>query len=112
MRELVMIPFEVHEGKIAEAKVAIREFIEHIRAKEPGTLFYTSLQDQENPKKFVHFIIFADNAAHQLHRDTPHVHEFVSKLYPVCVEEPAPIFLEEFDSCGVVTETLTQSTSK
>jgi len=111
MIEQVMIPFEIQEGKIEEAKTAIREFIEQIRAKEPGTLFYTSLQHKENRRKFVHFMVFADNESHRLHRSTPYVQDFVRKLYPLCVKEPEPVFLEQFDSCGVVAETLAQPPS-
>ena len=111
MTEQAMVPFEVQEGRSEEAKAAIREFIEQIRAKEPGTLFYTSLQHKENRRKFVHFMVFTDSESHRLHRSTPYVQDFVRKLYPLCVKEPEPVFLEQFDSCGVVAETLAQPPS-
>ena len=111
MTEQTMVPFEVKVGRIEEARAAVREFIEHIRAKEPQTLFYTSLQHKDNPRKFVHFMVFTDSKSHQLHRGTPYVQSFVRTLYPLCVKEPQPIFLEQFDSCGVVAETLARASS-
>ncbi len=110
MSEKVMVLFEVQGGKVEEVKVAIREFIEHIRVKEPGTLYYTSLQDRDNPRKFIHFMVFANSESHQHHRNTAYVNEFVETLYPLCSVEPEPIFLEELDSCGVVAETLARAT--
>ena len=98
--EFVYIPFTVRDGEIETAKSAIREFIEHIRNEEPGTLFYTSLQEKEDPNKFAHFMVFADSESHEKHRSTDYVHAFVEKLYPVCSEEPNPISMEGFDMCG------------
>ena len=111
MTEQAMVAFEVQEGKIEESQTAIREFIVNIRAKERGTLFYTSLQHKDNRRKFVHFMVFTDSESHRLHRSTPYVQDFVRKLYPLCVKEPEPIFLEHFDSCGLVAETLARTTS-
>ena len=108
MIETVMVPFEVEEGKVEEARSAIKEFIDHIRTKEPGTLYYTSLQDKDNPRQFIHFMIFADAQSHQRHRNTPHVEAFVERLYPLCKTEPQPIFLEDLDSCAVAAEAIAQ----
>jgi quinol monooxygenase YgiN len=112
MREQVIVSFEVKEKSVENAKVAIKEFIENIRAKEAGTLYYTSLQDQQNPNQFIHFMIFADKESHQHHRQTEYVNEFVNKLYPLCEKEPQPVFLEEFDSCGVAATALVLTKEK
>ena len=45
--EFVFIPFAVKEDKIEMAKIAIKEFIAHIRKEEPGTLLYSSLQEKD-----------------------------------------------------------------
>ncbi len=106
MKEYVMIPFQVQEDKVEEAKMAINKLISNIREKEPGTLFYKSLQLKKDPTSFIHFIIFADNASHMHHRGAIYVLEFVKKLYSLCPNEPYPIFLESFDSCGITVEAL------
>ena len=104
MQEYVMIPFQVHEDKVEEAKKAITELIMNVREKEPGTLLYNSLQLQKDPSSFVHFIMFADSEAHMRHRSALYVVEFVKKLYALCPNEPYPIFLENFDSCGMAVD--------
>ncbi|HDH53472.1 MAG TPA: antibiotic biosynthesis monooxygenase [Nitrospirae bacterium] len=104
MKEYVMIPFQVQEDKLEEAKKAINELISNVREKEPGTLLYKSLQLKKDPTSFVHFMVFADNDAHMHHRSAKYVLEFVKKLYSFCPDEPYPIFLENFDSCGIALE--------
>lgn len=101
MKEYVMIPFQVKEDRLDEAKKAINDLISHVREKEPGTLLYNSLQLKNDPTSFIHFIIFADNAAHLKHRSAAYVTDFVKKLYELCPNEPFPLFLERFDSCGM-----------
>ena len=107
--EFVYIPFTVREVEIEKAKSAIREFIFHIRNEEPGTLLYSSLQHRDQPNRLAHFMIFADSDAHEKHRGTEHVQDFVKKLYPLCSEEPNPIFLDCFDICGKAAEEIIES---
>ncbi|RJQ52226.1 MAG: antibiotic biosynthesis monooxygenase [Nitrospiraceae bacterium] len=106
MKEYVMIPFQVREDRLDEAKKIINELISSVRAKEPGTLLYESLQLKKDPTSFIHFIIFADQDAHMKHRGAPYVMDFVKKLYELCPDEPFPVFLESFDSCGIAGEAL------
>jgi len=101
MKEYVMIPFQVKEDRLDEAKKLINELISNVREKEPDTLLYNSLQLKKDPTSFIHFIIFADQDAHLKHRGAPYVMDFVKKLYELCPREPFPIFLESFDSCGM-----------
>jgi quinol monooxygenase YgiN len=106
MKEYVMIPFQVKEDRLDEAKKAINELITNVRGKEPGTLLYNSLQLKQDPTSFINFIIFADNDAHMKHRAAAYVMDFVKKLYDLCTNEPFPIFLDNFDSCGIAVEAL------
>jgi quinol monooxygenase YgiN len=108
MKEYVMIPFQVHEDKLEEAKKIISELVSNVRQNEPGTLMYKSLQLKSDPTSFIHFIVFADNDAHMMHRSAIYVMEFVKELYTLCPNEPYPIFLENFDACGVAAEELDQ----
>ena len=103
-----MIPFQVQEDKVEEAKKVISELISNIREKEPGTLLYNSLQLKKDPTSFIHFMIFADNDAHMEHRSAKYVVDFVKKLYALCPKEPFPIFLDNFDSCGIAVDALEQ----
>jgi quinol monooxygenase YgiN len=96
----VMIPFQVEEEKLDEAKKIITELISNIRENEPGTLVYESLQLSKDPTSFIHFMIFADDDAHMHHRGAPYMIEFVKRLYEICPNEPFPIFLDSFASCG------------
>jgi len=101
MNEYVMIPFKVHEEKLEDAKKVINKLISNVRKKEPGVLLYKSLQLKQDPTSFVHFIVFADNDAHMKHRSAKYVLEFVKTLYDLCPGEPYPVFMDNFDSCGV-----------
>ncbi len=95
-----MIPFQVKEDVLDEAKIIIKELISKVRENEPGTLLYKSLQLKKDPTSFIHFIIFSDNDAHLKHRSALYVVEFVKKLYSLCPNEPFPIFLDNFDGFG------------
>ena len=98
-----MIPFQVKEEHLEEAKKTIRELIAGVRENEPGTLLYQSLQLKNDPTSFIHFIVFADEDAHLRHRSAEYVIQFVKKIYEFCPNEPYPIFLDNFDSCGVAS---------
>ena len=101
MKTYVMIPFQVKEENLEEAKKTIRELITNVRENEPETLLYKSLQLKNDPTSFIHFIIFADDDAHLRHRSAGYVVDFVKKIYEFCPNEPYPIFLDNFDSCGI-----------
>jgi quinol monooxygenase YgiN len=96
----VMIPFQVKEEDIEKAKAIINDLISKIRENEPGTLVYESMQLRNDPTSFIHFMIFADEDAHNKHRGAPYMIEFVKSLYGLCPNEPFPIFLDSFASCG------------
>jgi len=101
VKTYVMIPFQVKEEHLEEAKKTIRELIANVRGNEPETLLYKSLQLKSDPTSFIHFIIFADDDAHLRHRSADYVMKFVQKIYEFCPNEPYPIFLDNFDSCGI-----------
>jgi quinol monooxygenase YgiN len=101
VKTYVMIPFQVKEENLGEAKTTIRELIANVRENEPETLLYKSLQLKNDPTSFIHFIIFADDDAHLRHRSAAYVIEFVKKIDKLCPNEPYPIFLDNFDSCGI-----------
>ncbi len=95
--ERAIVDFRLRAAELVEqAKAAIDDFVSAIERQEPGTLRYASMQDTEERSHFVHYMEFQDKESHQYHRTTEHVQAFVSKLYPLCEEEPRAFFLEVY----------------
>ncbi len=91
--------YTVQPDKLDECLAAINDFIDYIKANEPGTLQYTSYQQTEDPNSFVHFMSFEDDAAEQAHGSSEGVATFTGALYPRLVGEV------EFTEYRVVTST-------
>ena len=85
--------FEVKQDALDICKQVIQEFVDAVRANEPDTLFYTSLQEKENPTHFLHYFIFRDEKARELHSNSDAVNRFTSILYPNLV---APVAFTEY----------------
>ncbi|MDP3964085.1 MAG: antibiotic biosynthesis monooxygenase [bacterium] len=79
--------FTVKAEALEHCLEIIEDFIQHVRVKEPGTLFYRSYQMPDRVS-FLHVMEFEDKTAAEHHRSTPHVKAFVKELYPLCEEEP------------------------
>ncbi len=74
--------FRVRSEAVEECKAAIAEFVREVNVREPRTLLYSAWQDAEDPTSFVHFFVFQDEAARELHRGTEWVKRFTGILYP------------------------------
>jgi quinol monooxygenase YgiN len=74
--------FQVKADQLEECKAAIIEFVAYVHANEPGTLLYTSLQQQDDPTQFVHYFIFQDEASREIHSSSEAVQRFTDILYP------------------------------
>jgi len=74
--------FQVREKELAECTAAIEEFVAYVRANEPGTLLYTSLQEKDDPTQFIHYFIFENEAARDTHASSQAVQRFTDILYP------------------------------
>jgi quinol monooxygenase YgiN len=74
--------FVVRDDALAMCENAIREFIDYVRENEPDTLTYTSLQEKEQHNHFLHYFIFRDAAARDLHANSDAVKRFTEILYP------------------------------
>ena len=86
--------FVVLDDKLEICLKAIREFVDYVRVNEPGTLLYTSLQEREYPNHFMHYFIFKDEAARELHANSAAVNRFTEILYPNLV---APVEFTEYE---------------
>ena len=74
--------FRVQPESLQTCLYAISDFVDYIKANEPGTLRYTSVQDFEDSFSFLHFFVFANEAAEEAHRTSPGTARFVDALYP------------------------------
>jgi len=86
--------FVVRGDALEDCQKAIREFVDYVRANEPDTLLYTSLCERENPNHFMHYFIFKDEAARDLHANSEAVNHFTGILYPNLV---APVEFTEYN---------------
>jgi quinol monooxygenase YgiN len=87
--------FEVQGEALEVCKQAIQEFVDYVRANEPDTIRYTSLQEKENPRRFLHYFIFRDEKAREIHSSSDAVNRFTSVLYPNLV---APVEFTEYSN--------------
>lgn len=85
--------FEVQKEALEVCKQAIQEFVDYVRANEPDTILYTSLQEKDNSTRFLHYFIFRDENALQLHSSSEAVNRFTNILYPNLV---APVEFTEY----------------
>jgi quinol monooxygenase YgiN/uncharacterized protein YndB with AHSA1/START domain len=79
--------YQVRPSGTEKVKRAIEEFVPYVKANEPGTRMYLAWQQQEDPTRFVHFFIFADDAAHHAHSQSAAVKQFESAYRPELISE-------------------------
>ena len=66
-------------------KRAIEEFVQYIKAHDPGTRLYMAWQQKDDPTRFVHIFTFEDEAAHTAHSKSEAVKHFQSIYSPELV---------------------------
>jgi len=86
--------FVVRDDALDVCLKAIKEFMDYIRANEPDTLVYTSFQEKENPNHFMHYFVFKNESARELHANSDAVKSFTDILYPNMV---APVDFIEYE---------------
>lgn len=59
--------YQVKPSAVSKVKQAIREFVAYVQANEPGTQMYLAWQEKNDPTRFLHLFIFADEAAQARH---------------------------------------------
>jgi quinol monooxygenase YgiN len=77
--------YQVNSQAVDKVKRAIEEFVSYVKANEPGTRLYVAWQQKDDPTRFVHFFIFADEAAHTKHGQSDAVKRFKSIYSPELV---------------------------
>lgn len=78
--------YRVKESAVNKVKQAIKEFVEYVRANEPGTHMYLAWQQKDDPTRFLHLFIFEDAAAQTRHGQSEAVRRFEAVYSPELVE--------------------------
>ena len=87
--------YQVNADAVDKVRQAITEFVDYIRANEPGTTVYWGWQQAGDPTRFVHLFTFADEAAHQAHGSSAAVRQFESVYGPELVG--GPVVFTDYD---------------
>ena len=72
----LLVNFVVKEGAEEQTKEYIRRLEEHTR-REPGCRLYIGHQAQEDPRRFLFYEQYNDEAALEAHRASPHYKQYV-----------------------------------
>jgi quinol monooxygenase YgiN len=71
MPYVVTAKWTAKEGSETQVKDAIKQLIEPSRA-EPGNIYYQPNEDPDDPRVFLFFEVYADEAAYKAHGDSEH----------------------------------------
>jgi quinol monooxygenase YgiN len=82
---VLKVDMQVKPGMEEKCREYIRHLHEHSR-KEPGCLQYIGHQSTEDPRKFLFYEQYKDEAAFQAHRDSPHYQKYVIEGLGTIVE--------------------------
>ncbi len=82
MRIYQTATYTVREAAVERVTAAVDEFVDYVRASEPGTLLYQAWQRQDHPASFLHLFIFADEEAQRIHSESPAVARFEAAYTP------------------------------
>jgi quinol monooxygenase YgiN len=80
--------YRVNAGAVEAVKAAIVEFVDYVRANEPGTQLYAAWQREDDSTRFIHLFIFEDGAAQTTHSESDAVRRFESIYGPELVDGP------------------------
>jgi quinol monooxygenase YgiN len=77
--------YQVRPSAVKKVEAAIKEFVEHVRAHEPGTRMYLAWQQEDDPTRFLHLFIFEDAEAQARHGESEAVRRFEAVYSPELV---------------------------
>jgi quinol monooxygenase YgiN len=80
--------YEIRPEGLDAVRAAIVEFVDHVRANEPGTRMYASWQQADDPTRLVHLFIFEDEDAQRVHGASAAVREFEAVYQPYLAAGP------------------------
>lgn len=79
--------FRVAPDSVQATLYAISDLIDYIKANEPGTIQYTSVQDFEDSFAFLNFFAFEDETAEEIHRVSRGTQTFIEVLLPLLEDD-------------------------
>ena len=82
-----LVKFKAKKENIEEVIRLIENFLDKILENEPDTVYYESIQE-EDQISFIHVITFNNDEARKKHESTSYVKEFIGNLYPLLEAEP------------------------
>jgi (4S)-4-hydroxy-5-phosphonooxypentane-2,3-dione isomerase len=82
---VLKVDMVVKPGTEEQCKEYIRILQEHSR-KEPGCVQYVGHQSTEDPRRFLFYEVYKDQAALQAHRDAPYFKQYVNGSLDSIVE--------------------------
>ena len=77
MAYVLVVKMTAREGEEHRAEQLIRQLVEHTR-QEPGNNEYIAHRDPENPRVFLIYEQYPDQAAFEEHGQTPHFKELAT----------------------------------
>ena len=77
--------YQVKASAVNKVKQAIQEFVTYVQANEAGTQMYLAWQQKDDPTRFLHLFIFADEAAQKRHGESDAVKRFEAVYSPELV---------------------------
>jgi quinol monooxygenase YgiN len=80
--------YRVRASGVETVRRAIEDFVDYVRANEPGTRLYQAWQRADDPTAFLHLFIFADEEAQRVHGESLAVARFESIYTPELVGGP------------------------
>lgn len=88
---VLMVTYVAKEGREADLEARLREMTGHTR-QEAGCLAYVAHRAQQEPRKFVLYEQYLDQAAFDLHRASEYFKRIVQGEYNEILESRAPEF--------------------
>ena len=93
---VLKVDLTVKPGSEARCKEHLRALEEHSR-KEAGCLLYAAHQSTENPRKFLIYEQYKDQAPLEAHRNSPHFYQHVHNGLDGIVEARTREFFRELE---------------
>lgn len=87
----VVVRYKARPGSERRVENALKNMLEPSRA-EPGNLDYQVLRDRQDPSVFVLVERYADEAAFEAHRSSPHFEKWLKGEVLPSLEERVPFF--------------------
>ena len=82
---VLAVTWKSHAGREAEVVKVFRKLTEESR-REPGCLMYQVHQHKDDPRQFLVYEQYKDEAALDAHRNSPHFQEYARQQLPALGE--------------------------